>query len=58
MRSATVDVLSVLYVTARCAHSIAHVSPGAGLKWNLRLVFLTAQITCVLGIAATIVVDA
>jgi uncharacterized MAPEG superfamily protein len=58
VRSPTVDLLAVVYVAARLAHSIAHVSPGAGLKWNLRLVFLTLQIACVLGLVAAIVAAA
>ena len=54
LHSPTLDVLAALYVAARVAHSLAHVSPGAGLKWNLRLVLLAAQVICLLGMTATI----
>ena len=55
VRSVAVDLLSAFSVAARLAHSIAHVSPGAGLKWNMRLVFLAVQVACLLGIVTVVI---
>ena len=45
-QSAALDVLSVAYLCARIGQSIAHVAPGAGLKFNVRFGFFATQIVC------------
>ena len=45
-QSTALDVLSVAYLCARIGQSIAHVAPGAGLKFNVRFGFFATQIVC------------
>ena len=51
VRGAVVDVLAVLFLLARVAHTLVHVAPGAGLPGNRRLVLLGVQLACIVGLA-------
>ena len=49
-RSGTVlDALAVVYLCARIAQSIVHVSPGAGLRFNVRFGFFAVRMACLVG---------
>jgi uncharacterized MAPEG superfamily protein len=52
-QSPTLDALAVAYVCARLGQSIVHVTPGAGLKGNVRFGFFAMQLVC---LAAFVVV--
>src|SRR5215470_17370336 len=46
---ALLDAFAGIYLCARIAQSIAHVSPGAGLRFNVRFGFFVVQIACLIG---------
>jgi uncharacterized MAPEG superfamily protein len=45
-QSSTLDALAIAYVGARLGQSIVHVTPGAGLKFNVRFGFFATQLVC------------
>ena len=49
LRSGALDAMAVAYLTARLGQSIAHVTPGAGLRFNVRFGFFAVQIVCLGG---------
>ena len=54
----TLDVLAASYVAARIGQSVAHVTPGAGLRFNVRFWFFLAQLACLMGFVAVLAVPA
>jgi uncharacterized MAPEG superfamily protein len=54
----TLDVLAVSYLAARIGQSVAHVTPGAGLRFNVRFWFFLAQLACLVGFIVAVAVPA
>jgi|SRR5215470_3305188 len=52
---AVLDALAVVYLGARIAQSIVHVSPGAGLRFNVRFGFFAVQLACLIGFVVALV---
>ena len=48
-RSGALDILALVYLSARLGQSISHVSPGAGLRFNVRFGFFLVQLACLAG---------
>lgn len=51
-RSGAFDTLSVVYVAARMAQTIAHIASGRSRIINIRFVFFLVQILCVISMGA------
>lgn len=49
LRDPTFDLLSQVYIVARVAQSIAHVSSGRNLVINIRFTFFSVQACCAAG---------
>jgi uncharacterized MAPEG superfamily protein len=47
----TADVLAIIFLVARIAHTLIHAAPGAGLPGNRRLALLAVQLASVAGLA-------
>ena len=54
----TLDVLAVSYLAARIGQSVAHVTPGAGLRFNVRFWCFLAQLACLSGFILVLAVPA
>ena len=52
---AVLDALAVVYLGARITQSIVHVSPGAGLRFNVRFGFFAVQLACLIGFVVALV---
>ena len=57
-QSRALDVLAVAYLAARLGQSISHVTPGAGLRFNVRFGFFVVQIVCLAGFIVILSVPA
>ncbi len=49
------DGLAATYLAARVAQSVAHVAPGAGLRFNVRFGFFAVQLACLAGFLVVLV---
>jgi uncharacterized MAPEG superfamily protein len=49
------DALAIAYLAARVGQSVSHVSPGAGLRFNVRFGFFVAQLACLAGYVVILV---
>jgi uncharacterized MAPEG superfamily protein len=52
------DVLALTYLSARVAQSLSHVTPGAGLRFNVRFGFFAVQLACLTGFLIVLAVPA
>lgn len=43
------SALAITYAGARVGQSLAHVAPGAGLRFNVRFGFFAMQLACLTG---------
>ncbi len=55
LESATIDMLSRVYIGARVAQSVTHISSGSATAINIRFGFFLVQVVCVAWIAYTVV---
>jgi uncharacterized MAPEG superfamily protein len=52
------DALAVVYLSGRLGHSLSHVAPGAGLRFNVRFGFFVVQVACLVGFLVILAVPA
>ena len=57
-RSSTLDALAIVYVCGRLGQSIAHVTPGAGLRFNVRFWFFATQLVSLAAFVIVLVLPA